>query len=99
MNTPLILIRSSQPVSVVLQRLRLDVAPHAAARPVHLIDGRLLQTVRVLGLGQRAVNGGFVLQGGGRGGPGHACQSGSFRLRDRPGHQGAANQRCASLSG
>lgn len=88
--------RYALPLSVVLQRLRLDVIRGAALCLLHLyaqglIDGRLLQNNRVLGVGQGAVRDGFFLKGRGGRRPGGTCA--------RPCHQGAANRRGASLSG
>lgn len=88
--------RYTLPLSVVLQRLRLDVIRGATLCLLHLyaqglIDGRLLQNNRVLGVGQGAVRDGFFLKGRGGRRPGGTCA--------RPCHQGAANRRCASLSG
>lgn len=113
MNTPRILFHSlprhfqyPPPTSVVLQRFRLDVTLHTAPCFIHLIghgliaviDSRLLQIDWVLGLRQRTVDGGLILEGRRGGRPGHTCQSGALCLRTRPWHYGSANQRSGPLS-
>lgn len=85
------------PLSVVLQRLRLDAV--AALRLLRLAaqdllavaDGLLLQQDGLLGVGQHAVRDGFFLQGRRGRRPGHTCT--------RPRRQGAANQGHAPLYG